>query len=289
VRDPTRLPRLTDRRPLGKSGLEVSPFCLGLVREPAAVRAAFEAGINFFFLTADLHWPLYEPLRRGLAELIGSAPSVRDRIVVAVVSYMTQPAFSEGPLMETLTALPELGRIDVQVAGGGLAGEIDARVERHRAQQRMGVFGAQGVGASLHHRRSAIELVNEARCDVVFVRYNTLHAGAREDVFPSLQSSPTLIYNFKSTMPHRPLEFFRTLGCLDEGVWVPSPTDHYRFALARPEIDGVLCALTNQGEVAALQRALDEEPLSPEEEEHMLALADLEKKAWRQPESSVAE
>src|SRR5215469_14434904 len=60
------LPRLTDRLVLGDEGLSVSPFCLGMVRSPDAVSAAFDAGINFFFLSADMHWPLYEPLRLGL-------------------------------------------------------------------------------------------------------------------------------------------------------------------------------------------------------------------------------
>ncbi len=57
------LPRLTDRVVLGDS-LLVSPICLGAVARPDVVLAAWEAGINFFFLTADMHWPMYEPLRR---------------------------------------------------------------------------------------------------------------------------------------------------------------------------------------------------------------------------------
>ena len=62
----TQLPRFSDRLALGKRGLAVSPFCLGLVEDPATISAAFDAGINFFFLTADMHWPLYEASRRGL-------------------------------------------------------------------------------------------------------------------------------------------------------------------------------------------------------------------------------
>ena len=65
-----RLPRFTDRLPLGDQGLAVSPFCLGMVREAVTVCAAFDAGINFFFLSTDLHWPLYENARRGLRQLL---------------------------------------------------------------------------------------------------------------------------------------------------------------------------------------------------------------------------
>src|SRR5688572_28146132 len=101
----TELPKLTDRLPLGTE-LQVSPFCLGAVDDPSVVPAAFEAGINFFFITADMHWPLYEPVRRGLRDLLQSKPSARDEIVVGVVSYVTQPEFCWVPFEEVLAEIP---------------------------------------------------------------------------------------------------------------------------------------------------------------------------------------
>src|SRR6266540_1673365 len=64
------LPKLTDRLTLGEDGLRVSPFCLGLVGSDDTACAAFDSGINFFFLSADLHWPLYESARLGLEKLL---------------------------------------------------------------------------------------------------------------------------------------------------------------------------------------------------------------------------
>src|SRR5205807_1865995 len=106
------LPRLRDRRPLGASGLEVSPFCLGMTPDPATVLAAYEAGINFFFVSADMHWPLYDGLREGLRRL---PPSARDQIVVAVAAYVAQPEFLWMPFEEVLAAVPELQHIDVTI------------------------------------------------------------------------------------------------------------------------------------------------------------------------------
>ena len=60
------LPRFTDRLSIGK--LKVSPFCLGMVDDWQAIPAAYEMGINFFFVTTDMHWPLYEASRKGLKE-----------------------------------------------------------------------------------------------------------------------------------------------------------------------------------------------------------------------------
>src|SRR6185436_7902867 len=112
------LPQLTDRLPLGSSGLEVSPICVGIVGDPDTIPAAFEAGINFFFVTADMHWPVYEATRRGLARLLESNRAARDAIVVGVVAYVTQPVFMWAPYDEVLEGVPVLQRIDLTIAGG---------------------------------------------------------------------------------------------------------------------------------------------------------------------------
>jgi len=59
---------------LSGAGLRVSPFCLGRTASADTVVAAYEAGINFFFVTADLHWPLYDGIRRGLAKPLQCNP-----------------------------------------------------------------------------------------------------------------------------------------------------------------------------------------------------------------------
>src|SRR5687768_7818838 len=93
---------VTDR--VYAKGLAVSPLCLGIVGDPRVVGAAFEAGINFFFLSADLHWPMYDALRVGLRDLF-SVKSRRDDVVVAGVSYATQPEFCDEPFSEVLDAV----------------------------------------------------------------------------------------------------------------------------------------------------------------------------------------
>src|SRR5262249_48820271 len=124
----TALPKPGDRLTLGQHGLRVSPFCIGMVKQADTVSAAFDLGINFFFLSADMHWPHYEGSRRGLAELLTRGRGIRDQIVVAVVSYATQPEFCSMPFAELLEAMPGLDRIDVLVAGGAYANEFLVRL-----------------------------------------------------------------------------------------------------------------------------------------------------------------
>src|SRR5581483_4876061 len=143
-------PKPTDRLALGDGGLRVSPYCLGLVQEdPRTLEAAFEAGINFFFVTGDLHWPRYELARRGLRALL-SRPGVRDQLVVAGVRYLTQRDFSDGPIVELLQAVPELGTLDVYVMGGVYMETLLPRLSTaHYLREHLPV-GIRSLGATFH-------------------------------------------------------------------------------------------------------------------------------------------
>jgi hypothetical protein len=282
---PRPLPRLSDRRDLGATraaeaiGLSVSPFCLGRVTDPRAIVAAFDAGINFFFVSADMHWPIYDASRRGLAMLLERGGDVRERIVVGVVSYVTQRVFCHVPFREVIDAVPGLGGVDVSIIGGSYAGDFLSRLDeyRHHRGEHGSVPGARAVGASFHERSAAAFAVRGALVDVAFTRYNPVHPGAEHDLFPHLDpASPTLLYNFLSTQGFLPESRYAELS-LGSDHWRPKVTDYYRFALARPEIDGLLCAPQTPAEVVALARALEEGPLTDEEVTYLRDLADLEK------------
>jgi hypothetical protein len=270
----TQLPALTDRLPLGARGLEVSPFCLGMVTEPGVVVEAFDAGINFFFVTADMHWPLYEPLRRGLAMLLERGGGVRDAVVVAVAAYVTQPEFCVAPFHEVLDAVPGLGRIDVPVAGGAYAHDFLPRYRVYEAHRAEGRFGARALGATLHERALAPTLGGRL-VDWVAVRYNTAHRGAEADVFPRVGDDyPALLYAFKTTFGALSPSQLEALG-LDPDHWRPHVTDHYRYALSAPRLDGILFSLERPAHVRELADALAKGPLSDDEREYLTDLADL--------------
>lgn len=268
------LPALTERRPLGARGLEVSPFCLGMVDEPAAVVEAFDAGINFFFVTADMHWPLYEPTRRGLAMLLERGGGVRDELVVAATAYVTQPEFCRAPFREVLDAVPGLERIDMPVAGGVYAHDFLPRYRVYEAHLAQGRFGARALGATVHERKAA-PMLGGRLVDWVAVRYNILHRGAEEDVFPHVDGDfPALLYAFKTAFGALSPSQLETLG-LDPDHWRPHVTDYYRYALSNPQIDGLLCALTRPAHVRELADALALGPLSDEERTYLADLGDL--------------
>jgi len=270
------LPRLTDRLPLGRTGLEVSPICLGVVRDDDIPSRAFDLGVNFFFLSADMHWPVYEPLRRGLTKLLERGGEVRDQIVVAGVSYLTQPEFCTTPFLELLEAVPRLERVDVAIAGGAYGTEVDRRLpvfQRHRSTSFAGI---RAIGASFHDRTAAVRTIHQEQLDIAFIRYNPLFAGARKDLFPELpQSRSTLLFGFTSTIGHVSDQRLRELG-QDTDAWRPDVVDHYRFALTPPPMQGLLCAFKAR-QLEALIPALEAGGLTPAEEDYMIELASLDR------------
>ena len=267
------LPRPEERRPLGARGLLVSPFCIGMVGDARTVSAAFDLGYNFFFLTADLHWPGYAALRDGLAMLFSRGGGVRDQVVVAVVSYMAQPEFCSSAFAEAFASVPGLARIDATIMGGAYTADFFGRLDTYEGHRRGAIPGVRAIGASFHDRSAAALAVNHGLVDVAFTRYNPAHDGAERDLFPRVAGRKgPLLYGFKSTTGYLSRTRCKELG-LPADKWRPDVVDHYRFALTSPGLDGVLCAPGTPAEVEGIAAAMAKGPLDDDERAYMKDLA----------------
>jgi hypothetical protein len=268
---PHRFPNLNDRYQLANIPIGVSPVCIGLVGDPNIIPAAYDMGINFFFVTADMHWPLYENLRRGLKMLFERGGGIRDDVVVGVVSYVTQAEFCQTPFEEVVQCIPALERIDVAIAGGAYANDLLVRRNAYQKHPHR----PPAIGASFHDRPACLTALNHNLVDIGFLRYNTIHRGAEEDVFPHLRPKSTaLLYNFKSTHGFLCEQDYATIGLTPEYVRPPI-TDYYRYALSRPEMDGLLCALDTPQQLNALEEALNKGALDDDQIQYLNDLTDL--------------
>lgn len=260
---------------IGAAKLEVSPLCVGMVNDPDTVIAAWDAGINFFFLTADMHWPLYEGLRQGLKRLAKARPAALDEAVIACTAYVAQPEFLKVPYQEALDSIAPFQKLDLLIAGGSYTPDVAPRLKVLKGNVDSKWVNAKAIGMSAHDRAAAVTVINDDSADLVFVRYNAQHPGARFDLFPHLKPARTTrIFNFKSTYGYQPAAEFHKMG-VDPELWFPARTDYYRFVMCRPELDGILCAPTTPAEVEGAVAAYELGPLPQDEEEHLLALAKL--------------
>ena len=275
----TCLPSPTDRLPIG--GCLASPLALGIVREPATVIEAFDRGINTFFLTGDLHWPLYEGLRKGLEMLFARGGGIRDEVVVCAASYATQPGFYNGPYTELIAHVKGLERLDAVIGGGAYAHDYEARLPAYELIVEAKAWGARAMGFSFHDRIALREAVAGNRVDLAFLRYNPRHPGAKRDVFPAVRAEGRAkVFAFKAAQNHRSADLLAALGL--DAYWVPRKVDHHRYALTHAEVDGLLCAPQTPQELGELLDALAEGPLSEEEEAHLETLASPEFDAYQE-------
>jgi len=262
-----KLPAFANRLAIGNGvGLTVSPYCVGMTT-PDTVEAAFTAGINFFFLSADMHWPLYEGTRRGIERLC--ARGLRDRIVVCATSYLTQEEFSTIPFQEVIDAVPGLERLDILCAGGMYGRDLGPRLHvymGHRERRHCGTFA---IGASFHDRVAASLSLQRELFDVGFIRFNPVHRGAKRDVFPAVTKSTRMrLFAFKTSEGWQPEAVLKKRG-LEEDNWFPSRPDFYRYALSQPGLDGLLWAPQKPAHIEALGRSIDEGPLDDDECLHL--------------------
>lgn len=247
------LPRFTDRLPLGSS-LHVSPICLG-ASDVSVVEEAFARGINFFFLSVDLHWHIYEGLRVGIRRLLQKNPAARREMVILAVSYTTQRLNFTGAV-DLVMELPEMGDPDALISGC-IYGEETPRLEALRLERP----NVKAIGASFHERSAALQCMQEAPLDLSFVRYNPQHPGLEVDMLPFLPERRGLLYSFKSMRSYVSPQRMEELG-LPTHLWRPTRADHYRFALSCPALDGVLVSLRNVSQLDELEAALARGPLS---------------------------
>jgi hypothetical protein len=273
---PAPLPRLRDRLTLGRGGLRVSAFLQGMGDvDPSIVPDAYDAGINFFFVSADLHWPLYESIREGLRRLFARGRGIRDRVVVAAASYVVEPGTSAQAFRELLEAVPGLQRIDVLMAGMVREEEVALRLSGLRRLLERGEFGARATGASFHRRATAVRVHHEQLVDLVCLRSNPRHPGSLEDTFPHLDArSRSRLFVFKSMDGCLFDRDWKALA-LSEEHWRPRPPDYYRYALSCRQVDGVLMGLGAKREVRELGASLREGRLDQESRRYLIDLARL--------------
>lgn len=257
-----RLPR----RPLGATGLQVSPLGLaafavrtaGRVGPPLRAvdieRAFHERGINTF-----LAHPMMRELCEGVRRLIRAGH--RDELVL--ISEASLPlAGSVRRGMEGHLRRLGTDHLDVWLLGW-VQGRWYVRDSVWSEMLAMRDEGkARAIGYSSHDRPLAARLARELPADVIMIRYNAAHRGAEREIFAALEElgdrRPGIIA-YTATRWGMLLKPLPGRG-FARGMTGP---ECYRFVLGHPMVDTVWCAALSAVELHEDVDGVLQGPLDP--------------------------
>src|SRR6185503_15335650 len=95
------------------------------------------------------------------SNLLSRGGGIREKIIVAAASYVTQPWFFTGALLEAAKSVKGLETIDVAIAGGAYSADWAIRLEQYHEARMHGWAGIRAVGMSFHDRKTALIASNQ--------------------------------------------------------------------------------------------------------------------------------
>ena len=286
-------------RQLGRTDLNVS--CLGLGGggriSSEDTLYAFEQGINYFFYSSDLHHYLYSSMSGALRKLCGRGSSVREKVVLATVTYIIKP---EAVFTSLFDQFDDLGidYIDIFFWGwiddrnadsfrqcAGISNHLrgpDSILQKNievmlGVSEKMKKMGAvRYVGASFHSHDLAQKCLNSPLLDVAMVRHNIAHRTAQDKVFAHLDCQDkqrTGIVTFKSAGMNTPL--FIPPANLPKGCWQPNVPDLYRYSLSQNCVDLALAGWTRREHIDLAIEGVGQGKLTDKEIKYLNLYGDL--------------
>jgi len=223
-------------------------------------RLAREAGVNYFFFYNNSFTAMIE----GVAEVLKEN---RQEVCVATGSEVR----GRRELRRYLEQVQK--RLDVEVVDLFFAeyvapgDDMDEVMEALDELQRWKQEGAiRYVGATVHSRELAVELIECGRVEVLMHRYNMAHRGAEGKVLSAALAADIPVVAFTCTRWGSLLE-----GHRDWQGPVPKAGDCYRYALCHPAVRLALTAPQSAGQLRENLAVLEDS-----------ALAGQEKDAWEE-------
>jgi predicted aldo/keto reductase-like oxidoreductase len=251
---------------LGRTGLIVHRLGLSATHRPGreAVRYAIDRGVNYFFC-----YGFDSQLTKTIRDL---PPSEKDKLIVSTGAYNL--LIGHPNLRRTLEKrLRQIGKdyIDVFL----FLGVTQPKHLTDLVREEMIKFRDEGkvrfIGMSCHNRRFHGEEAKRGDLDVLMLRYNAVHRGAEEDIFPHLAAHDPGVVSYTAT---RWRYLLRRPKGWPKDSRVPTAGECYRFALMNPHVHVCLNAPSNMKHLKENLAALDDGPLSAEDHAYLCKVGD---------------
>lgn len=252
---------------LGRTGLEVSRLGLatGYGAPAACLEKAFhEYGLNYFFVS-------FIKRRQARLALANLLPGHRDELVLT----LPYTSLTRGTTMRTRVE-GWLRRLKTDAVDFILL--LDVRKPRQKLFDEAMKLKEEGkvrfIGMSSHDRPLLGRLVRgelNLPVDLIHLRYNLVHRGAEEDIFPHLDpdNRPGVV-GFTATCWRKPLKA-RNMPPGEKPLTAP---DCYRFVLGNPNIDVCVTGPSKTAQMEENLTALAAGPLSGPELARAIKIGD---------------
>jgi aryl-alcohol dehydrogenase-like predicted oxidoreductase len=231
----------------------------------AAFEEAFERGCNYFVWNTFMKGRSNEMLT-ALRNIIKKGQ--RDKLVIAMHSYGHNAMLNRFYLHRSLKALGT-DYIDVMLLGyynwrpspWVLNGALKLKENQH----------TRFIGMTGHNRSLIPKLEKEKIIDVFHVRYNAVHRGAENDIFPLLdKDNKPGIVAFTATRWGQLLDPAK----MPKGEAPATAADCYRFVLSNPFVDVTLTGPKTIEQMRENLSALLQGPMNEEEIARMRRIGD---------------
>ncbi len=251
----------------GNTGMGVHRLGLSATKRPGkkTIYKALDEGVNFFFCYGfDSH------MTKVLKDVFKTR---RDQLVVATGAYNLL-VWHPDVRKSFEKRLKQLGTdyIDVFLVLGVMKPKqftpraYDALLRLKEEDK------VRCVGLSCHNRQFLGRLAEAGDINAIMMRYNAAHRGAEEDIFPHLAKHNPGVISYTATrwgyLLRRPKNY-------PKDAPVPTPGQCYRFVLQNPNVDVCLTAPSNEKQLMENLRALEDGPLSQEENEFIKKFGDM--------------
>ena len=253
----------SERRFIGRTGLATSRLGIGSTfNAPARViEDAFERGVNY------LYWGTVRQPEFARA-MVNLARRARDELILTVQSYSRDPHTIPA---EVEAALGDAGleSFDFLLLGNHSeapeAGYLEV-FERLREQGKVRFLSLSSHNRPMLPRMVAESAAGRTPYELFMLRYNGVHRGAEQDVFPFLPADDRpFIVAYTATRWGHLLDRAK----MPPGEAPPSARDCYRYSLSHPAVDMVLCGPANAAQMEEALAALEHGPLAADERERM--------------------
>jgi predicted aldo/keto reductase-like oxidoreductase len=252
---------------LGKTGLKVGRLGIasGYWVPAGAIEEAFERGCNYWTWGTVIKG--YSPhMREALRNIV--AKGQRDRLVLAMFSYAHQSFLTEHFLSKGLKAA-RLDYADILILGYFPKRPSQRILEGALKLKEKGLV--RFLGISGHNRRLFPTLASDDVFDVLHLRYNAVHRGAENEVFPLLprENRPGII-SFIGTS----WSGLMNPKKMPPGEKAPTAAECYRFVLSHPAVDVCMTGPRTADEMRQNLSVLEQEAMTEDELARMRHIGD---------------